>query len=43
MPDGSAFIDPDQMPQGLTWCADDQPGLTRVRRGKGFSYHRADG
>ncbi len=43
MPDGSAFIDPAQMPQGLTWCADDQPGLTRVRRGKGFSYHRADG
>lgn len=43
MPDGSPLIDPDQMPQGLTWCADDQPGLTRVRRGKGFSYHRPDG
>ncbi|MEH6665441.1 MAG: DNA topoisomerase IB [Brevundimonas sp.] len=43
MPDGSALLDPDQMPQGLSWCADDQPGLSRVRRGKGFSYHRPGG
>lgn len=43
MPDGSPLIDAHQMPQGLTWCADDQPGLARVRRGKGFSYHHPDG
>lgn len=28
---------------GLLYVSDDQPGLTRQRRGKGFSYHDADG
>lgn len=32
-----------EAPDGLVWCADDRPGLTRVRRGKGFSYHDRQG
>ncbi|MEZ4235155.1 MAG: DNA topoisomerase IB [Myxococcota bacterium] len=28
---------------GLRYVSDDEPGLTRRRRGKGFSYHRPDG
>lgn len=28
---------------GLVYVSDDQPGLIRQRRGKGFSYHDADG
>ena len=28
---------------GLVYCTDEQPGLTRRRRGRGFSYHHADG
>lgn len=27
-----------EVPEGLTWCADDAPGLTRRRSGKGFLY-----
>lgn len=30
-------------PEGLTWCSDDNPGLTRRRVGKGFSYRDRDG
>lgn len=28
---------------GLRYVSDDQPGITRRRRGKGWSYHRPDG
>lgn len=28
---------------GLRWSSDAEPGLTRRRRGKGFSYHHPDG
>jgi DNA topoisomerase-1 len=28
---------------GLDYVSDEQPGLTRRRRGRGFSYHRPDG
>jgi DNA topoisomerase I len=28
---------------GLTYVTDDDPGIRRVRRGTGFSYHRPDG
>lgn len=35
--------DSDIMPPGLVWCVDDYPGHRRARRGKGFSYHDADG
>jgi len=28
---------------GLVYVTDDRPGILRRRRGKGFSYHRADG
>lgn len=27
-----------EIPQGLTWCSDDMPGLRRRRSGKGFLY-----
>lgn len=27
-----------EIPQGLTWCSDDAPGLSRRRSGKGFLY-----
>ncbi|MGB3777474.1 MAG: DNA topoisomerase IB [Tunicatimonas sp.] len=27
------------LPASLSYCTDDEPGFTRVRRGKGFSYH----
>ena len=30
-------------PPGLRYVTDDRPGIRRVRRGRGFSYHRADG
>ena len=30
-------------PPGLRYVDDARPGITRVRRGTGFSYHRADG
>ena len=32
-----------QVPAGLHYTTDNTPGITRVRRGKGFSYHRANG
>lgn len=31
------------VPDGLTWCSDDQPGLSRRRSGTGFSYRDARG
>lgn len=30
-------------PSGLRYVDDSRPGITRVRRGRGFSYHRSDG
>lgn len=38
----SATTEPDA-PAGLHYTTDNTPGITRVRRGKGFSYHRPDG
>lgn len=32
-----------EAPDGLTWCSDEAPGLTRKASGKGFSYHDRDG
>lgn len=32
-----------ETPPGLRYVTDDRPGLARVRRGRGFSYHRPDG
>ena len=31
------------VPEGLSWCADDAPGLTRRRSGRGFVYLDRDG
>ena len=44
MPDGAAgpHSVPD-IPQGLSWCNDDSPGLSRRRSGRGFSYRGRDG
>jgi DNA topoisomerase I len=40
-----AFQDPEAFAKaaGLRYVSDDEPGIKRVRRGKGFSYHRPDG
>ncbi|WGM30357.1 DNA topoisomerase IB [Brevundimonas sp. NIBR11] len=44
MPDGShAFVAEHEVPQGLTYCSDAHPGLTRVKAGKGFSIRDAHG
>ena len=44
MPDGAARLPPvPEIPDGLSWCNDDQPGLSRRRSGKGFSYRDRDG
>ena len=44
MADGAAAFAPeDDIPQGLSWCNDDNPGLTRRRSGKGWSYRDAKG
>jgi DNA topoisomerase-1 len=44
MADGSARITPaPDIPDGLSWCNDDSPGLSRRRAGKGFSYCGRDG
>jgi DNA topoisomerase-1 len=37
------FADPDSIPDGLTWCSDEQPGLRRTASGKGFAYHDRQG
>lgn len=31
------------VPEGLTWCSDELPGLKRTRAGRGFAYHDARG
>lgn len=33
----------DFVPEGLTYCSDESPGLTRTPSGKGFSYHDRKG
>lgn len=43
MADGSAGFATETAPPGLTWCSDDNPGLTRRRSGKGFAYLDRDG
>lgn len=44
MADGSHAFTPEvEVPQGLTWCSDDHPGLTRRRSGKGWSYRDLKG
>jgi len=44
MPDGSTDFTPAvEVPRGLTYASDTQPGLTRVRAGTGFSIRDADG
>lgn len=44
MADGSQAFDPvAEIPQGLSWCSDDHPGLSRRRAGKGWSYRDAQG
>lgn len=44
MADGShSFDQAVEVPQGLSWCSDDNPGLTRRRAGKGWSYRDAQG
>jgi len=44
MADGSHGFDPVvEVPQGLSWCSDENPGLTRRRAGKGWSYRDAQG
>ena len=43
MPDGpSAFPIVHDVPEGLSWCSDDSPGITRRRSGQGFSYRDRD-
>lgn len=32
-----------EVPRGLTYCSDEQPGIRRTSSGKGFSYHDANG
>ncbi len=32
-----------EVPEGLSWCSDDNPGLCRRRAGKGWSYRDAQG
>lgn len=34
----STFATTAEIPEGLTWCGDDSPGLSRRRAGKGFAY-----
>ncbi len=44
MPDGGhTFIAEREVPEGLTYCSDTHPGLTRVKSGAGFSIRDADG
>jgi len=37
------LADPAAIPEGLTWCSDEHPGLKRTASGKGFAYHDAQG
>jgi DNA topoisomerase-1 len=48
MADGATGFKPDheithEIPKGLTYCSDENPGLSRSRSGSGFSYHDAKG
>jgi DNA topoisomerase-1 len=48
MADGATGFKPDHeithdVPRGLTYCSDENPGLSRSRSGSGFSYHDAKG
>lgn len=44
MADGAHHFTPDiEVPQGLSWCSDDHPGLSRRRSGKGWSYRDRKG
>ncbi|QYC10821.1 DNA topoisomerase IB [Brevundimonas nasdae] len=44
MGDGSQRFDVAvEVPPGLSWCSDDNPGLSRRRAGKGWSYRDAKG
>src|SRR5690606_9791032 len=43
MAEGSAGFATETAPPGLTWCSDDNPGMTRRRSGKGFAYRGGDG
>lgn len=36
-------VDDHPMPQGLIWSSDDQPGISRRRAGKGFTYRSPTG
>jgi DNA topoisomerase-1 len=36
-------LDPAAIPDGLTWCSDEAPGLSRTASGKGFAYHDQKG
>ena len=37
------LADPAAIPEGLTWCSDEQPGIRRTAAGDGFHYHDARG
>lgn len=37
------FADPADIPAGLTWCSDEQPGIRRTAAGDGFHYHDPQG
>lgn len=43
MPDGAARFALPDAPEGLRWCNDDRPGISRRRSGKGFRYVDATG
>ena len=37
------LADPADIPEGLTWCSDELPGLKRTASGRGFAYHDQKG
>ena len=37
------LADPAAIPEGLTWCSDELPGLKRTASGRGFAYHDQSG
>ena len=37
------LADPADIPEGLTWCSDELPGIRRTAAGDGFHYHDAQG
>ena len=38
-----SLADPGAIPEGLSWCSDESPGLTRTMSKAGFVYHDAKG